>query len=173
MKCLFTPHQCRCGFTSCYYSNTMIIEKSIHLDWCDEDLKATPNGVDICWCDEDLKATPNGVDIWEKDWHCYFTWEAAMREARSQGLRLPTKEEWEQSFDIIWEEKLFDFLKLNLAGYRGYSNGQYFNQGSYGFYWSSTPNGTFSYIATFHSGGGNIATSNLRWVGFSVRCLKD
>lgn len=29
----------------------MIIEKSIHLDWCDED----------------LKATPNGVDIWEKD----------------------------------------------------------------------------------------------------------
>lgn len=156
MKCLFTQHQCRCGFTSCYYSNTMLIEKVIHLDWCDED----------------LKATPNGVDIWEKDWHCYFTWEAAMREAKSQGLRLPTKEEWEQSFDIIWEEKLFDFLKLNLAGYRHWVSGQYCTQGSNGYYWSSTPNANYSYTAGFYSVGGNIAGSANRANGFSVRCLK-
>lgn len=63
----------------------MLIEKFIHIDWCDEDLKATPN-----W-----------VDIWEKDGKFYFTLDSAMREAEAQGLRLPTKEEWEQSFQII------------------------------------------------------------------------
>lgn len=63
----------------------MIIEKVIHLDWCDTD----------------LKATPNGVDIWEQDGHYYFTWDSAMREAEAQGLRLPTKEEWEESLEII------------------------------------------------------------------------
>lgn len=135
----------------------MLIEKSIHLDWCDED----------------LKATPNGVDIWEKDWHCYFTWEAAMRESKAQGLRLPTKEEWEQSFGIIWEDKLFAFLKLNFAGYREYSNGQFNLQGSSGYYWSSTPNGTYSYYAYFYSGGGGIAIGNNRGIGFSVRCIKN
>lgn len=156
MKCLFTTHQCRCGFTSCYHNN-MIIEKSIHLDWCDTD----------------LKATPNGVDIWEKDWKFYFTWGAAMREAELQGLRLPTKKEWEESFQIIWENNLFDFLKLNHAGYRYYSNGQYYNQGSHGYYWSSTPYSSNSYYANFYSGGGFIAANVNRAYGFSVRCLKN
>lgn len=134
----------------------MIIEKSIRLNWCDED----------------LKATPNGVDIWEKDGKFYFTWEAAIREAEAQGLRVPTKEEWEESFGIIWEDKLFDFLKLNLSGYRNYSNGYYGTQGSDGYYWSSTPNGTDAYIAYFYSGGGYIANFYSRGDGFSVRCLK-
>ena len=135
----------------------MIIEKVIHLDWCDED----------------LKATPNGVDIWEKDGKFYFTWEAGMREAKAQGFRLPTKEEWEQSFEIIWKDQLFDFLKLNFAGYRYYSNGQYNSQGSYGYYWSSTPVSNYSYNANFYSGGGSIANVYNRGFGFSVRCLKN
>ena len=135
----------------------MIIEKVIHLDWCDTD----------------LKATPNGVDVWENDWHYYFTWEAGMREAKAQGFRLPTKEDWEQSFEIIWKDQLFDFLKLNFAGYRYYSNGQYVNQGSYGYYWSSTPYSYFSYLAYFYSGGGDVATNVNRGSGFSVRCLKN
>lgn len=135
----------------------MIIEKVIHLDWCDTD----------------LKATPNGVDIWEQDGHYYFTWDSAMREAEAQGLRLPTKEEWEESLEIIWKDQLFDFLKLNFAGYRGYSNGQYYGQGSYGYFWSSTPDGTSAYYTTFYSGGGYPATGNGRAFGFSVRCIKN
>lgn len=125
------------------------------------------------WCDEDLKATPNGVDVWEEDGKFYFTWEAALREAEAQGLRLPTKEEWEESFDFIWESKLFDFLKLSHWGYRHYSGGQYNNQGSYGYYWSSSPNGAYAYYAFFVSGGGDIASYDVRGYGFSVRCLKD
>ena len=157
MKCLFTHNQCRCGFTSCYYSNTMLIEKVIHLDWCDED----------------LKATPNGVDIWGKDWHCYFTWEAAMREAKSQGLRLPTKDEWEQSLGIIWKLKLFNFLKLEYWYYRNYHNGQYNTQCLSGYYWSATQNITRSYCAYFRKCGGHTANSYNRAYGFSVRCLKN
>ena len=132
----------------------MIIEKSIHLDWCDTD----------------LKATPNGVDVWENDWHYYFTWEAGMREAKAQGFRLPTKEEWE---DLLHSNSDLERLNFSKAGYRGYSNGQYYGQGSYGYFWSSTPDGTSAYYTTFYSGGGYIATGNGRAFGFSVRCLKN
>lgn len=122
------------------------------------------------WCEEDLKATPNGVDIWEENWRYYFTWEAALREAEAQWLILPSKEEWEGSLYTIWKEKLFDFLKLNNAGYWDSSIDYY--QGSYGHYWSSTPNGIFSYSVYFYSGCGGIEKYDNRGHGFSVRCLK-
>lgn len=60
-----------------------------------------------------------------------------------------------------------------IAGNRNWNNGQYYNQGSNGYYWSSSPNSTNSYNANFNSGGGNIANNNNRGNGFSLRCLKN
>lgn len=53
-------------------------------------------------------------------------------------------------------------LKLPLSGYRDLNNGQYYNQGLNGYYWSSSPNSSYSHIADFYSGGGLIANINLR-----------
>lgn len=64
-------------------------------------------------------------------------------------------------------------LKLPLAGSRGWNDGQYYSQGSYGYYWSSSPSSEYSYTAFFGSGGGNIENANGRGVGFSLRCLKN
>ena len=89
-----------------------------------------------------------------------------MAETAKVGKRMPTKEEW---------EKLIKAGKTNnmpLAGDRNWNNGTYYNQGSYGFYWSSSPNGTTSYYAYFSPGSGNIASNYSRANGFSVRCVK-
>lgn len=133
-----------------------IIEKIIHQDWCDED----------------LKAEPNGIDIWEHEGNCYFTFDSALREAEKQWLRVPSKEDWEVAFEITWKVKLKDFLKINFSGYRRWNDGQYSSQGSYGYYWSSSPYSGDAYNAVFSSGG-VIAVNNDRGFGFSVRCLKN
>jgi uncharacterized protein (TIGR02145 family) len=63
-------------------------------------------------------------------------------------------------------------LKFPVAGYRFYSNGSLLIVGSYGFYWSSTVNGTNAYYLNFY--GGNADMYNFtRAYGSSVRCLKD
>jgi uncharacterized protein (TIGR02145 family) len=63
-------------------------------------------------------------------------------------------------------------LKLPMAGNRDRFDGSLTNVGSYGYYWSSTVNGTQSRHLFFNSSGANIGTST-RAYGRSVRCLKD
>ena len=64
-------------------------------------------------------------------------------------------------------------LKLPLAGYRDRALGSLGHQGSAGYYWSSSPFGTFAYDLGFSSGGVDPAVSDNRAYGFSVRCVKD
>ena len=63
-------------------------------------------------------------------------------------------------------------LKLPLSGYRNWAAGTYGSQGSGGYYWSSSPNGSNSPAANFTPGGGTIASNNARANGFSVRCVR-
>ena len=43
--------------------------------------------------------------------------------------------------------------------------------GSYGYYWSSSPDGS-SYVYFLYFGSGYVyANTNFRYVGFSVRCV--
>ncbi len=107
---------------------------------------------------ENGKLEPQACE-YEGNW--YYNQPAAMLEF---GDRLPTKEQWEE----IIEEG----IELPLAGLRDWDNGQYYYQGTYGYYWSSTPYTTYSYHANFGSGGGNIANGSYRGNGFFVRCLK-
>lgn len=127
------------------------------------------------WAMEDLVAEPNGEDVWLIDGHCYFTFDAAQREAAKQGLRVPKASEWmalgesmEMDYDRIREE-----LSLRFSGGRDWSDGTVSNAGSYGYWWSSSPNGAYGFFAYFNSGGGFIAGSSYRSFGFSVRCIKD
>ena len=65
-------------------------------------------------------------------------------------------------------------LKLPLSGARSWGDGSYFSQGTSGFYWSSSLNGTsISYSTYFASAGSTIAyNANARAYGFAVRCVR-
>ena len=63
-------------------------------------------------------------------------------------------------------------LKLPLAGDRGYS-GSWSGQGSYGYFWSSSPSGTSAAYLFFSSTNVSPASTYYRAIGFSVRCLKN
>jgi uncharacterized protein (TIGR02145 family) len=59
------------------------------------------------------------------------------------------------------------------AGYRRYSGGTLYSVGSYGFYWSGTPNGSEdAYYLYFYSGNADT-DYNGRSSGFSVRCVSE
>ena len=89
-----------------------------------------------------------------------------MRELKKAGKRTLNNEEWERQISSGWRPE-------KLAGYRYWSNGQYYLQGTYGYYWSSSPTTTYSYYAYFSAGGGGIANGNIRGYGFSCRCIKE
>ncbi|MRS05964.1 hypothetical protein EG832_22515, partial [bacterium] len=91
------------------------------------------------------------------------------------GYRLPTEAEWEAERKS-WSNNNYTGafaspLKLPLAGARNLSTGSINNEGSGGFYWSSTVNSTSSVNLFFSSSGG--VSNNKRAFGFSVRCIKD
>ena len=63
-------------------------------------------------------------------------------------------------------------VDMPLSGRRSWGNGAYYGQGTGGYYWSSSPDGTYSYYAYFFVGGGSIANYNDRAYGFAVRCIR-
>ena len=92
------------------------------------------------------------------------------------GYRLPTAAELEEE-RLSWSSNnaagaFASPLKLPVAGYRNYSSGSLNDVGSYGVYWSSTVDGTFSRSLNFISSNAYMY-SDTRAYGFSVRCLKD
>lgn len=99
-----------------------------------------------------------------------FTWNAAIRETKKAGKRMPTDEEFTELLRI--KE---DMPNLVLAGGHYYLTGLFGYRGSYASFWSSTEsNGshawnrylTSSLAAVFRN------TTYYKAHGFSVRCLK-
>jgi len=64
-------------------------------------------------------------------------------------------------------------LKLPYAGFRHRNNGALINGGSYGYYWSSSPNGTNGHYLYFYSSKITPSHFNSRVYGFFVRCFKN
>ncbi len=94
------------------------------------------------------------------------------------GFRLPTQPEWSTLVAaapaITNSATAFSSsLKLVVAGYRYVSDGSLSNQGSGGYYWSSSPSGTYAYNLSFLSGSVNPAYNYFRAFGLSVRCIKN
>lgn len=105
--------------------------------------------------------------------------EAAIRETTKAGKRIPDDEQWQAIIDSAYRRgqkydlSVPEVLKIKLAGSRYWNNGQYYDQGTYGSYWSSSPFSTGTYGVYFSSGGGKFVHSYNRGNGFSVRCLKN
>ena len=69
-----------------------------------------------------------------------------------------------------------NYFKLPFAGYRYYSSASLDNQGSNGYYWSSSPSSAGSNNARYlylNSSDVNANSSSRRAFGGSVRCFKD
>ena len=93
------------------------------------------------------------------------------------GFRLPTNTEQQT---MITAEGITNSatayastLKLPVAGYRYVSDGSFYNQGSYGNYWSSSLSGSSALNVNFNSGSISPADAGNRANGFAVRCLKN
>ena len=125
---------------------------------------------------QDYLVNPEG-DVWELINHedselngeQLFTWDAAMREAKKAGKRIPTDEELTE----ILETKE-DMPNALLAGYRGVTGG--FNtSGSHVYVWlSSQYSSTTAWRRYLYSGYPTIHRSTYhKDYGFSLRCLKD
>lgn len=103
----------------------------------------------------------------------YFTYDEAMaiEKKLNNGWRLPTRHEWA----LICEEFDPELLTKNLGlGKKGYVlNGSLNAVGSGGYYWSRTVysgGSQYAYYLAFHSSRVRL---NVRYLGFSVRCVKE
>ena len=124
--------------------------------------------------DENLRVEPEYVDdvtVFEKDGEQYFTFDAAQIHAKRLGKKFPTKEQWE----TILKEYSLEELKrmLPLSGYHSNSSDAYYNQRTFGYYWASSPPGTYGYVVYLSATKVSPANSDYRAFGFSVRCLKN
>jgi uncharacterized protein (TIGR02145 family) len=91
------------------------------------------------------------------------------------GYRIPTEAEWNAE-SLSWSTNnsagaFASPLKLPLAGYRSFYDGNPAGVGTSGFYWSSTVSSTNSFNLDFNSNA-IMSSSNRAW-GNSVRCIKD
>jgi len=93
-----------------------------------------------------------------------------------EGFRIPTEAEWDteraswSSNDSAgaWESP----LKLVVAGGRYRGSGDLVYEGTFGYYWSSTINGSYARYLNSYSGLAIMGT-NYSANGLSVRCIKD
>jgi len=93
-----------------------------------------------------------------------FTWEAAMRETKKAGKRIPTGEELSKLAPT--KENMENLL---LAGYR-YTNGCFYNQGTSLSFWLSSESGERGLHSTPPTVGRSVQYNAN---GFSVRCLQN
>ena len=89
----------------------------------------------------------------------------AIQDICPRGWRLPTNSE--QS-GITGYVSAFSPV---LSGY--YSSGTLFNTGSYGNWWSATANGSSSQYYLYYSSGSLGTSDDVKYLGFSVRCIRS
>ena len=103
-------------------------------------------------------------------------WATANQGPCPAGYHVPTDAQWVTADTFgAWNNNTDTFgsaLKLPSAGNRNRIDGLLSNQGTYGFYWSSTVSGTNARYLYFNSTAATT-TSSGRAYGFTVRCLKD
>lgn len=91
------------------------------------------------------------------------------------GYRLPTADEWDEERKTWSSSDSYGAyaskLKLTVAGNRG-TNGTITNEDLWGYYWSSTVDGTYAKAMIFDINSAYLS-SRYRGSGVSVRCIRD
>lgn len=165
-----------------YRTKTREVSLEIATDLCKtssgggSDIKTTRKTVTQGYTDLGL---PSGT-IW-KNFNAtgFYTYDEAVSQF---GNRLPTKEQWEElKSECQWSWTGSGYkvtgpngnsISLPAAGYRNCS-GFVGGVGSYGYYWSSSPNGSENaWDLNFSSGGVDMGNDS-RCIGRSVRLVQD
>jgi len=99
-----------------------------------------------------------------------FTWDAAMRETKNAGKRMPTDKEW----DEIFKGEKDNLPNIKYAGYRG-TNGTYYNRSDNTTLWSSTEGAAGEAWGRFlhYTLTGVYRLDYSKAYAWSVRCLED
>ena len=88
------------------------------------------------------------------------------------GYRVPTEAELTAE-TISNSADAYTKLKLPSAGGRGNGSGSLYNQGSWGYIWSSSPNGSYYSKSLYFDSSNADWLYDYRAGGHSVRCLRD
>ena len=148
------------------------------------------------WMSKNLDINDGGEGIYinPENGETYYTWEAAMRVAKSiEGWHLPNNDEWETLFTAVggtfiagtklkstsgWEDNgngsdSYGFSAL-AAGYR-YYDGDFYSVGNYALFWSSTEDTSlYAYYWYFIYDDDEVRKEPYyKSNGFSVRLIKD
>jgi uncharacterized protein (TIGR02145 family) len=103
-------------------------------------------------------------------------WATANQGPCPAGYHVPTDTQWITADTFgAWKNNTDTYnsaLKLPSAGDRIHFNGLLYNQGTFGYYWSSAVSGTDAGVLFFYSAAAATG-SNPRAYGYSVRCLKN
>lgn len=142
--------------------------ENFRVDSTDWNEKVDPNGVRYLENPEgDVTEILDGPYAGQQ----YFQNDGALeRELAKAGKRTMTPEEWD-SFAKRHSDWMLE--NLPLAGNRLNSSAAYSNQGAFGYYWASSPTGTYGYSVCLSATQVFPALNSSRAFGFSVRCLKN
>ncbi|WP_374543044.1 hypothetical protein [Flavobacterium sp.] len=103
-------------------------------------------------------------------------WATANQGPCPAGYHVPTDAQWATADTFgDWNNNTDTYnsaLKLPSAGYRSRFTGLLSDQGTHGYYWSSTVSGAIARSLLFFSTA-SATTNYSRAIGFAVRCLKD
>ena len=108
-----------------------------------------------------------------------FTWDAAMEESKKQWLRIPSDEQWGSLVEFMpWKNEDEKYVNLRSILNLQFSCSHYLHGcssywGSYGSYWSSTSNSRFSARYQRFNSSSEFTSSGTKYIGLSVRCIKD
>lgn len=153
------------------YTQLQPKDTSKKLELEDHNFKVNSDGWKKITVNEESYLENPEKDIWEildGEGEQLFTWDAAMRETKKAGKRMPTDDE----FTEILKTK-DDIKNLALAGYRS-TAGAFYYRTTYAYLWSSTPNGGNAWTRRLYSGHATVYRYyNNKAYGFSVRVLKS
>ena len=151
------------------------------------------------WMAENLNINDGGEGIFvnPKNGETYYTWEAAMRVAKSiEGWHLPSNDEWETLFNAVggtstagtklkstsgWEDGVnstdsYGFSALAAGYYNGFLC-RFVSEGKNTYFWSSTESDSdYVYVLYLLCSyeDANMSRGSDKWdYGFSVRLIKD
>jgi uncharacterized protein (TIGR02145 family) len=105
------------------------------------------------------------------------------------GYHVPSVADWQKLVDELggeevagealkddrkWDGNNSSGFSALPGGFRYYASGYFYYQGYYGYWWSSSPDGTLAWYRFLFSGYSNVFRSSFSTrYGFSVRCVRD
>ena len=139
-------------------------------------LNASTDTTNFVWSSGLTNWDWSNTDITNNWWHTTNT-SVARQWPCAPWYHVPSQAEWQGIVTAWWwwsnGASMQSALKLPYAGGRNWNNGPWNFGGSYGYYWSSTPNGANGYNLYFNSSNIDPSDISNRAYGFSVRCFKN